>query len=42
MTNDSTILVLGGTGKTARRSAHRLRARDVPVRVGSRIGTPGR
>lgn len=40
MTNDSTILVLGGTGKTGRRIADRLRARDVPVRIGSRAGTP--
>ncbi len=29
-------LVLGGTGKTGRRVVERLRARDVPVRVGSR------
>jgi uncharacterized protein YbjT (DUF2867 family) len=40
MTNDSTILVLGGTGKTGRRVVHRLQARDVPVRVGSRSGAP--
>ncbi|HWD42893.1 MAG TPA: NmrA family transcriptional regulator, partial [Actinomycetota bacterium] len=35
-----TTLVLGGTGKTGRRVAERLRARDVPVRVGSRSGEP--
>jgi uncharacterized protein YbjT (DUF2867 family) len=33
-----TVLVVGGTGKTGRRVAERLRARDVPVRVGSRSG----
>jgi uncharacterized protein YbjT (DUF2867 family) len=30
------ILVIGATGKTGRRVAERLRARDIPVRVGSR------
>jgi len=34
------ILVLGGTGKTGRRVAERLRARDLPVRIGSRSGDP--
>jgi uncharacterized protein YbjT (DUF2867 family) len=34
------ILVLGGTGKTGRRVAERLRARNLPVRLGSRSGTP--
>jgi uncharacterized protein YbjT (DUF2867 family) len=34
------ILVLGGTGKTGRRIVDRLRARGLPVRVGSRSGTP--
>ncbi len=34
------ILVLGGTGKTGRRVAARLRDRGVPVRIGSRSGTP--
>jgi uncharacterized protein YbjT (DUF2867 family) len=34
------ILVLGGTGKTGRRVVERLRARDLPVRVGSRSGKP--
>jgi uncharacterized protein YbjT (DUF2867 family) len=33
-------LVLGGTGKTGRRVAERLTARGVPVRLGSRSGTP--
>jgi uncharacterized protein YbjT (DUF2867 family) len=39
MTMDAT-LVLGGTGKTGRRVAERLRARNVPVRIGSRSGEP--
>jgi uncharacterized protein YbjT (DUF2867 family) len=34
------ILVLGGTGKTGRRVAERLRARAIPVRVGSRSADP--
>ena len=34
------ILVLGGTGKTGRRVAERLLARDLPVRIGSRTGEP--
>jgi uncharacterized protein YbjT (DUF2867 family) len=40
--NDShgTTLVLGGTGKTGRRVAERLQARDLPVRIGSRSGAP--
>jgi uncharacterized protein YbjT (DUF2867 family) len=33
-------LVLGGTGKTGRRVVERLRARGLPVRVGSRTGEP--
>ncbi len=33
-------LVLGGTGKTGRRVVERLEARELPVRVGSRVGTP--
>lgn len=33
-------LVLGGTGKTGRRVAERLVARGVPIRIGSRSGTP--
>ncbi|QGN48455.1 NmrA family transcriptional regulator [Micromonospora sp. WMMC415] len=39
MTTNPT-LVLGGTGKTGRRVAHRLADLDVPVRLGSRAGTP--
>jgi uncharacterized protein YbjT (DUF2867 family) len=35
-----TALVLGGTGKTGRRVAQRLKARGVPTRVGSRSGEP--
>ena len=34
------ILILGGTGKTGRRLAERLTAKDIPVRIGSRTGTP--
>jgi uncharacterized protein YbjT (DUF2867 family) len=33
-------LVLGGTGKTGHRVVERLRARGLPVRVGSRSGEP--
>lgn len=33
-----TTLVLGGTGKTGRRVARRLRAAGVPVRTASRTG----
>jgi uncharacterized protein YbjT (DUF2867 family) len=42
MSNDTqrTTLVVGGTGKTGRRVVERLRARGVPVRVGSRSGEP--
>jgi uncharacterized protein YbjT (DUF2867 family) len=35
-----TILVLGGTGKTGRRVVQRLKARGIPVRVGTPSGTP--
>jgi uncharacterized protein YbjT (DUF2867 family) len=35
-----TTWILGGTGKTGRRVADRLTARSLPVRVGSRSGTP--
>lgn len=35
-----TTLVLGGTGKTGRRVAAGLEARDVPVRIGSRSASP--
>ncbi len=34
------VLVLGATGKTGRRVAQRLTAKGVPVRKGSRNGTP--
>jgi uncharacterized protein YbjT (DUF2867 family) len=42
MRNDTReiTLVLGGTGKTGRRIVERLKARDLPVRVGSRTGEP--
>ena len=40
MTTDNPILVIGANGKTGRRVAQRLRARDVPVRSGSRSGRP--
>ncbi len=33
-------LVTGGTGKTGRRVAQRLRSRGLPVRIGSRAGQP--
>jgi uncharacterized protein YbjT (DUF2867 family) len=39
-TDRPTILVLGATGKTGRRIVDRLRARGVPVRVGSRSAQP--
>jgi uncharacterized protein YbjT (DUF2867 family) len=35
-----TYLVLGGTGKSGRRVARRLKARGLPVRIGSRAGLP--
>ncbi|HEU4578403.1 MAG TPA: hypothetical protein VFS67_09120 [Polyangiaceae bacterium] len=35
-----TTVILGGTGKTGRRIAHRLRARGLPVRSASRSGAP--
>jgi len=34
------VLVLGGTGKTGRRIAAGLKAKGIPVRVGSRSATP--
>jgi len=40
MTNSDLTLVLGGTGKTGRRVAQRLRALGRPVRIGSRAGDP--
>lgn len=36
----SAVLVTGGTGKTGRRVAERLRARGLEARVGSRSGSP--
>lgn len=39
-TTSKPILILGGTGKTGRRLAERLTAKDVPVRIGSRSGSP--
>ena len=36
----NTTLVLGPTGKTGRRVAQRLTARDLPIRTGSRSGEP--
>jgi uncharacterized protein YbjT (DUF2867 family) len=38
--NDQTILVIDGTGKTGRRVVDRLAGLGIPVRVGSRTGTP--
>jgi uncharacterized protein YbjT (DUF2867 family) len=38
--NTHPTLVLGGTGKTGRRVVQRLTRRGVPVRVGSRFGSP--
>jgi uncharacterized protein YbjT (DUF2867 family) len=40
MTNTDLTLVLGGTGKTGRRVADRLRALGRPVRLGSRTAEP--
>jgi uncharacterized protein YbjT (DUF2867 family) len=39
-TENRTTLVLGGTGKTGRRVVERLTERGLPVRVGSRSGSP--
>jgi len=39
-TEQHTTLILGGTGKTGRRVAQRLRERGEPARIGSRTGTP--
>ena len=39
-TDNGTILVIGGTGKTGRRVAERLTERGIPVRIGSRTGSP--
>jgi uncharacterized protein YbjT (DUF2867 family) len=35
----ATALVVGGTGKTGRRVAQRLRARGLPIRIGSPSGS---
>lgn len=40
MTQQKLTLVLGGTGKTGRRVATRLRARGQPIRISSRSGGP--
>jgi len=40
MTEDTTYLVIGGTGKTGRRVIDRLNARGLRVRAGSRSGQP--
>jgi uncharacterized protein YbjT (DUF2867 family) len=40
MTDHAPLLITGGTGKTGRRIAQLLKARDVPVRIGSRAATP--
>ena len=34
------VLVLGGTGKSGRRVAQRLRERDLPIRIGTPSGHP--
>ena len=39
-TRQAPTLVLGGTGKVGRRVVERLRARNLPVRIGSRSGDP--
>ncbi|KUM23298.1 NmrA family transcriptional regulator [Mesorhizobium loti] len=39
-TTQKPVLILGGTGKTGRRLAERLTAKEIPVRIGSRTGTP--
>ena len=40
MSNEAITLVLGGTGKTGRRVADRLKAHGVRTRIASRSGTP--
>ncbi len=40
LTDNGTILVIGGTGKTGRRVAERLTDLGIPVRIGSRSGSP--
>jgi uncharacterized protein YbjT (DUF2867 family) len=39
-THTKPTLVIGGTGKTGRRVADRLKARGIPVRIGSRSADP--
>ncbi|MFK7954908.1 MAG: NAD(P)H-binding protein [Lysobacterales bacterium] len=41
MQQENITLVLGGTGKTGRRVAERLKARNLAVRIGSRSAQPG-
>jgi uncharacterized protein YbjT (DUF2867 family) len=40
LAENTTILVLGGSGKTGRRIVERLQARHIPIRVGSRTAEP--
>ncbi|MER8898489.1 NAD(P)H-binding protein [Mesorhizobium sp. M0676] len=40
MTDTKPVLILGGTGKTGRRLAGRLTSQGIPVRIGSRSGSP--
>ncbi|MER9422210.1 NAD(P)H-binding protein [Mesorhizobium sp. M0317] len=40
MTDTKPVLILGGTGKTSRRLAERLTLQGIPVRIGSRSGSP--
>lgn len=40
MTDTKPVLILGGTGKTGRRLAERLTSQGIPVRIGSRSGSP--
>lgn len=40
LTQPATTLVIGGNGKTGRRIVERLEAAGLPVRIGSRLGTP--
>jgi uncharacterized protein YbjT (DUF2867 family) len=40
VTDSKPILIVGGNGKTGRRVAERLSAKGIPVRIGSRSGTP--
>ncbi|ESX07501.1 NAD(P)H-binding protein [Mesorhizobium sp. M0179] len=40
MTDTKPVLILGGTGKTGRRLAERLTLQGIPVRIGSRSGSP--